>query len=457
MPQSIRQACLWIHRYTGLAIMAFLIMAGITGALLSFHHELDDVFNQHLAKVTPVEAPMLPIAALHDTVISAYPEFGFSSLPMTVAADRAAVFTVDRVRGGAKKPQPSFQEVYVNPYTAEIIGTRNKDEWAWRNTMWKVFWLHRDLLLGDIGRLLLGIVALIWTINCLIGFYLTLPRAVNKRPVNNAHVNNRRINSKESVAIEPGKKPASMIKRWLPAWKVRTKTNAFKLNYDLHRALGLWLWVMLFAIAWSSVGFNLSSVYQPVMQSAVGFETWQQQSKRRAKDNNAKDNVRLIKLGLDQDNIAKVGTTSLTTAQDNRYVVTKGNSIDYLTKQAHQAAKDKGLEVQQLLGMRWVEEQSQWQLRFKTNRDVGVISGASSITVDAQTGKVVRVNFGYQAGFGNKADQWLSSLHMGHIGYGIGHLLYQIWLSLVGLVVVILAISGFYLWLKTRSRTHKSR
>ena len=64
-------------------------------------------------------------------------------------------------------------------------------------------------------------------------------------------------------------------------------------------------------------------------------------------------------------------------------------------------------------------------MRFKTDRDIGTHSGASSITVDAATGEVARVGFGYQSGFGNKVDQWLSTLHMGHVGQGWSHRLYQ--------------------------------
>ena len=176
-----RQVCLWIHRYTGLAMAGFLLLAGITGALLAFHHELDDVFNQRLARVEAQNTPMLSIASLHDSVISTYPQYGFSSMPTSISEGKSAVFAVDRWRGSERViPEPVFNEVYVNPYTGVIIGTRDKEAWAWHNTMWKVFWLHRDLLLGNIGKWILGIVSLVWTINCFIGFYLTFPRATKK-------------------------------------------------------------------------------------------------------------------------------------------------------------------------------------------------------------------------------------------------------------------------------------
>tara|TARA_R110002051_G_scaffold86703_5_gene152759 strand:- start:155 stop:1447 length:1293 start_codon:yes stop_codon:yes gene_type:complete len=419
-----RQTCLWIHRYTGLVMAAFLFMAGITGALLAFHDELDALFNQRLAIVEQAQTPPLSIATLHDKVISHYPEYSFSTMPVTSESNRAVVFAVDKYKGDIKvEPEPLFQEVYINPYTADIIGVRDKDEWAWRNTMWKVFWLHRELLLGDIGKLVLGIIALVWTINCFIGFYLTLPRAVKKN---------------HAPRQDLAKRRASLSKRWLPAWKIRRNTNAFKLNYDVHHAFGLWLWLMLFVIAWSSVGFNLQQVYRPVMQAVVGLDGNKGKEGKSNKADKPSEQVKPVRNA---------------TAD----VVNKANSIDYLSKQANIAAQKNGLTVQQLLGMRWVEEDQQWQMRFKTNQDIGKKSGASSMTVNARDGSVEKVNFAYQnASFGNKVDQWLSTLHMGHISHGAGHLAYQIFLALIGVAVAVLSGTGVYLWWKGRQQRLKS-
>lgn len=426
---KLRPICLWIHRYTGLMMAAFLIMAGLTGALLAFHDELDDVFNQRLAVIDEQKNSPLAIAVLHDKVVSRYPEYNFSTMPTMIEPHKSVVFVVDKFRGDVKvDPKPLFQEVYVHPFTGDIIGTRDKDEWAWRNTMWKVFWLHRELLLGDVGKQILGIIALIWTVNCFIGFYLTFPRAAKKGEIKRQGTT---------------KKRASLLKRWFPAWKIRSKTNTFKLNYDVHQAFGLWLWLMLFVIAWSSVGFNLQSVYKPVMQVVVGLE-----DKKAKKDKGAKSAYR------DESNAQAQSAMDKTGVAD---VVNKAKSIAYLSQQANSAAQQNGLSVQQLLGVRWVEEDKQWQLRFKTNQDIGKKGGASSITINARDGSVERVNFGYQnASFGNKADQWLSTLHMGHISQGAGHLAYQLFLALIGLAVAVLSGTGVYLWWRGRSQRVKS-
>jgi len=411
-------------------------MAGITGSLLAFHDKLDDMFNYQLVHIERQNTPHLPIATLHDKVISAYPKYRFSSMPTSLEADKSAVFSVDRVRGESAKNQPKapFQEVYINPYNGNILGTRDKDEWAWRNTMWKVFWLHRDLLLGDIGKLLLGVIALLWTINCFIGFYLTLPRTVKK-----SHETHRKT----------VKKRASFIKRWLSAWKIRRKTNTFKLNYDVHHAFGLWLWLMLFVIAWSSVGFNLQQVYKPVMQAVVGLES---REGKEGKEGKEREKGKSHKSDKFSAQVLPNVTPVINATAD---IVNKANSIEYVSKQANIAAQKNGVTVQKLLGIRWVAEDNQWQMRFKTDKDIGTHGGASSITVDAATGKVEKVNFGYQSSFGTKADQWLSTLHMGHISHGVSHLAYQIFLALIGLAVVVLSGTGVYLWAKGRQQRLK--
>lgn len=52
-------------------------------------------------------------------------------------------------------------------------------------------------------------------------------------------------------------------------------------------------------------------------------------------------------------------------------VVNKANSIAYLSEQANIAAQSKGMLVREFLGIRWIEDEGQWQLRFKTDKDIG--------------------------------------------------------------------------------------
>ena len=48
----LRPIFILVHRFVGLTIAAFLFVSGLTGAVISWDHELDELINPHL-----VEAP----------------------------------------------------------------------------------------------------------------------------------------------------------------------------------------------------------------------------------------------------------------------------------------------------------------------------------------------------------------------------------------------------------------
>lgn len=80
----------------------------------------------------------------------------------------------------------------------------------------------------------MGGVAIAWMLDCMMGFYLTLPARTKQRA-------NRR----------------GFWQRWPIAWKITTNGSAYRLNLDLHRASGLWLWIVLFCLALSGAVLNL--------------------------------------------------------------------------------------------------------------------------------------------------------------------------------------------------------
>jgi len=56
--------------------------------------------------------------------------------------------------------------------------------------------------------------------------------------------------------------------RWQPAWQVRWSSGSPKLNFDLHRAFSLWTWSLLFVIAFTAFSLNLyREVFYPLMST----------------------------------------------------------------------------------------------------------------------------------------------------------------------------------------------
>lgn len=70
-----------------------------------------------------------------------------------------------------------FDLVVLDPATGAIL---DHVSWGaigqgWRHIMGFVYGLHFSLTLGETGSMILGICALVWTLDCFVGFYLTLP------------------------------------------------------------------------------------------------------------------------------------------------------------------------------------------------------------------------------------------------------------------------------------------
>ncbi len=54
--------------------------------------------------------------------------------------------------------------------------------------------------------------------------------------------------------------------RWKPAWRIKTTGSAYRINVDIHRAFGLWFWLLLFVLAFTAFSLNLyREVFYPLM------------------------------------------------------------------------------------------------------------------------------------------------------------------------------------------------
>jgi uncharacterized iron-regulated membrane protein len=229
---------LWVrlHRYAGLATALFLLLAGLSGALLAFNHELDAALNPAMLRVTPQARPALAPGELSRRVEAQLPVAQVRFIALNAAPDEAVRL---RVAPNTKSAALGFDEVFADPYDGSVLGQR---QWGAprldrAHLLPFVYKLHRSLYLPDKwGVWLLGGVALIWLPACLIGLYLTLPKG---RP---------------------------LLRKWWPAWRVKAGASGYRLNFDLHRAGGLWLWGVLLPIAMSGVYFNLKhELFRPVV------------------------------------------------------------------------------------------------------------------------------------------------------------------------------------------------
>lgn len=151
-----------VHRWAGLIAAGFLFLSGITGVVISWDHELDDWLNPHLAEAHTQGTAQSPLT-LAEQIETRYSEIAVRSLPLF---------------------EPGFNQVFVDPVSGEELGKR---EWG---AVWPIsketfisflYKLHYTLHLPEMWRIdrwgiwLLGIIAIIWTLDCFVGAYLTLP------------------------------------------------------------------------------------------------------------------------------------------------------------------------------------------------------------------------------------------------------------------------------------------
>jgi uncharacterized iron-regulated membrane protein len=258
----IRQLLVIAHRWVGLTIAAFLFVSGLTGAVISWDHELDETLNAHLTHVDSHGA-FIPSLELAAAIESRDPRAYVTFVPLSANPGDALVFGVDsRIDPSTgERYHIGYNEVFVDPVTGEELGRR---DWGapWpvtrENFVSFLYVLHYSWHIPEIrnidewGFWLLGTVALLWCLDCFVGFFLTLPPRRRSTPA----LDERRHGS----AVR------SWWNRWSHAWKVRWRAGPTRLSFDLHRAFSLWTWAMLFIIAFTGFSLNLyTEIFYPLM------------------------------------------------------------------------------------------------------------------------------------------------------------------------------------------------
>ena len=257
-----------IHRWAGLITAAFLFFSGVTGAVISWDHALDEWLNSHLteAKTQGTAKPSTELAKL---IEARDPRVRVSYLLTTPDAGHSLSFFVEpRIDPATgKRFQLDYNQVFLDPATGEELGHRY---WGavWpvtrENFVSFLYKLHYTLHIPEFwgsdrwGMRLLGVIAIIWTLDCFIGFYLTLPVR-------------RRANAARAASVTR-QLARGFWARWKPAWAIKTSGSAYRINFDIHRAFGLWTWLLLLVIAFTAFSLNLYfEVFSPLMKTVSSY------------------------------------------------------------------------------------------------------------------------------------------------------------------------------------------
>jgi len=392
---ALRTMLIVIHRWVGLLISTFLIVAGLTGSILAFYDELDETINPSLHQY-PSSISMQPLSPIEllSKIQKRFPHAHFDYINLSATPEHSVVFFSEVIINGE-----AADEIFVNRYNGEILGHRlwGDIRQGWKNLLPFIFILHNSLALDVVGEYLLGIIALLWTLDCFIGLWITLPTRV-KRPKKNC------------------------LRRWRPAWRVRWHANSYKLNFDLHRAGGLWVWFMLLVLAWSSVSFNLRDpIYNPVMNYI--FDMHDQL------DNIDSLPEPLLKPPLGLAQILKLGRNyAQQQAQLQSFELGDEDAIYY--------EADKGVYLYDINSSASIRD-----------------NGSTRIIISAIDGRYLGVVLPNHESIGWQLDSWTRGLHQAQVG----GLAMQIFISVMGLVVAVLSATGVIIWWRKRSARVKTQ
>lgn len=392
----IRRA-FWVvaHRWAGLTIAFFLCVAGLTGSLIAWNHELDELFAPALFQTDPPEAgarPLDPLAlrARAEALTGAR----IDRAPLHWEEGEAVQYYPAAAPG---QPTLAYNQIGLDPYTGKETARRQRGALTEgrHNIMPFVYRLHYELALGRWMYLAFGIAALIWTLDCFVGFFLTLPAGASRR-----------------------------WSRWRKAWQVRTPVRSrYRLNVDLHTAGGLWLWPVLLVFAWSAVGFNLrEEVYNPVMTAVTGKPDMFSAIEKPAVPNQAQRLSWPAALAEGRAHAAAL-------------------------------AARHGFRIEREGVLIFNRPNALWQYRVRSDRDLWGRYESTRILFSDRDGSLV--NFQIPSGHHARetVDNWTFGLHMGLIG----GLPYRIFVTILGLAVTGLSMTGVIIWMRKRSARLLSR
>lgn len=366
----------------------FLTVAGLTGCLLAFYTDLDAALNPELFRVRPPspEAQLLDPIVLREKLTEQLPAGTVvPGVMLRMRPDRPVNYWIDE------------RETFVDPYTGALLGSRKFGDLSEgkKNLMTFLYELHFSLALGEVGTVLFGVVGLLWTFDCFVGAYLTLP---------------------PQRARQAGPARKSWFARWLPAWLLKTN-KLFTLVFTWHRASGLWVWGFLLVFAWSGVALNLRQVYTPVMDTLLGpapeYET------------------------------EHLPTPKPEPKLDMRQALALGRKLMAAEAQRHD------FDVLSESGLYYEAEHGAYMYSVESSLDVDARLSETTVTFDGDDGH--QLLFG-AAGATTRGtiDQWLIGLHFGAIR--LGGIVYRSFVSVLGLAVALLSITGVWIWLRKRGK-----
>lgn len=195
---------MWIiHLWLGLLSSSIVFIMCLTGCLYAFKNQITDFSNRDKVYISPGSEKAMNLDLIQVELLKHSKELTSLMIPN----DKGKSYVVGYRENNLDK------STYYNQYTGEVLGQPNVDSGRFFEV---VLDLHRNLMMGNVGRQIVGASVLMFCILLISGFILWLPKKLK------------------------------FLKQGLT---VMFKAKFQRVNYDLHNTLGFYTFLMLFFIA----------------------------------------------------------------------------------------------------------------------------------------------------------------------------------------------------------------
>ncbi|MDZ8108503.1 MAG: PepSY-associated TM helix domain-containing protein [Nostoc sp. DedQUE12a] len=362
--RKFRDIAFILHRYIGLAVGVLIAFISLTGSLLVFKPEIEQLLiSQRVGRIVPQEQ-MVSIDRVLETVKSAI----YTNNPASANRSNLTFYSI-RLPATPSSPYQAdlfdhnnkLIRSFIHPYTGEIMSWNEADSSFER----VVLYLHYNLMLGRNGQIIVGIIGLLLLILCITGLILW-----------------------------PG------WRKLIAGFKIKWNGHVKRVNFDIHKVIGIVATVFLFFTAFTGFCWNFSDWTYPLIYAAT-FTSQPPEVASRPIFNSTP--LQLSQLLQNSNTIFPNATTFSVT------VPSKPEDAVYISKrQNHETT----------------------------------IYGESGVYLDWYSGQILRVIDSTKLLLGDKAIASFVPLHYGTFWGLTSRIVYV----LVGLTPTILLITGFVMW-----------
>ncbi|WP_288438580.1 PepSY-associated TM helix domain-containing protein [uncultured Chryseobacterium sp.] len=202
--ESVTKYLMWImHLWLGLLSSIIVFVMCLTGCLYSFKNQITDFSNRNKIYINSDSGTAMNPDLIQSELLKQNKEL----TSLVIPDDKTKSYVIGYRENNLDK------STYYNQYTGQLLGQPNVSSAQFFDT---VLDLHRNLMMGNVGRQIVGASVLLFCILLFSGLILWLPKKLK------------------------------FLKQGLT---IMFKAKFQRVNYDLHNTLGFYAFLMLFLMA----------------------------------------------------------------------------------------------------------------------------------------------------------------------------------------------------------------